>query len=60
MGCLTQHINSISGEMLIPRLLPVYGEAGTSYSVCYNVAEKLKFLEKTKSTEAATSQKKDL
>lgn len=61
MGCLTQHINFISEEMLIYRILPMCGEVGSTYSVWYNVAKKLKFLEKKKKiTEGATSQRKDL
>lgn len=60
MGCLTQHISFISEAMLTYRILPMCGVADFTYSVWYDVAEKLKFFEKTKSTQGATSQKKNL
>lgn len=56
--CLTQHVNFISGEMLIYKIISTDEEAGTSYSMLFNVTEKLKSSQKTKSTEGATSSQK--
>lgn len=60
MGCLTQYINFISGETLTYRIVPTDEESGTVILCNTMLWRNLNSQKRLKSTEGATSHKKDI